>query len=112
MWFVCKRNDKRNETALYRIQEIRVHSLMQVCEHDRLVKSFNEDIKYFEDYKKRLCQFIINNCCYMVAYSSNKNIRKHDNRIHITHNEMTGLLKEIQNIEISIYNLKLNRNQI
>ena len=109
---MCKRNDKRNETALYRIQEIRVHSLMQVCEHNRLVKSFNEDIKYFEDYKKRLCQFIINNCCYMVAYSSNKNIRKHDNRIHITHNEMTGLLKEIQNIEISIYNLKLNRSII
>ena len=48
----------------------------------------------------------------MVAYSSNKNIRKHDNRIHITHNEMTGLLKEIQNIEISIYNLKLNRSII
>ncbi len=85
---------------------------MQICEHDSLVKSFDNDIKYFEDYKKRLCQFIINNCCYMVAYSSNKNVRKHDNRIHITHYEMTGLLKEIQSIEISIHNLKINRSII
>ena len=64
---------------------------MQVCEYDRLVKNFDEDIKYFEDYE---------------------NIRKLDNRIHITHNEMIGLLKEIQEVEITIYNLKLNRNQI
>jgi len=85
---------------------------MQVCEYDRLVKNFDDDIEYFEDYKKKLCQFIIINSCYYRAYSSNENIRKLDNRIHITHNEMIGLLKEIQEVEITIYNLKLNRNQI
>ena len=26
---------------------------MQVCEYDRLVKNFDDDIKYFEDYKKK-----------------------------------------------------------
>lgn len=71
-----------------------------------VVERHLEDIKYYNDYKHKLVQFIIVHACYEHSYSSSQNIRKVPKRIHITHGEMLGLLKEIQRLEILTYKLK------
>jgi hypothetical protein len=65
----------------------------------RLEQKRKEDIEYYDNYKKSLCQFIIINSCYV----SNG---KYYGRIHINHHEMFNILKEIQRLEILIYELK------
>jgi hypothetical protein len=63
-----------------------------------------KDIEYYENYKKSLCQFVIINSCYVAN-------GKYHGRIHLKHTEMLDILKEIQRLEILIYELK-NGKQI
>ena len=67
--------------------------------------TFVDDIYYYEDYKNKLCQFIINGtkCTRPYGKQNNKSFKK---KIHLTNREMLGLLKEIQEINILVYNLK------
>tara|TARA_R100000988_G_C3939108_1_gene135313 strand:+ start:89 stop:424 length:336 start_codon:yes stop_codon:yes gene_type:complete len=58
-----------------------------------------KDIEYYENYKKSLCQFVIINSCYVAN-------GKYHGRIHLKHTEMLDILKEIQRLEILIYELK------
>tara|TARA_R110002167_G_scaffold242466_1_gene448090 strand:+ start:52 stop:354 length:303 start_codon:yes stop_codon:yes gene_type:complete len=67
-------------------------------------KRLNKDIKYYNNYKTQLNQFIIYNCSY------NKTSKLHD-RIRLDTRELLGVLKEISRIEKIIYALnsfKLN----
>ena len=66
------------------------------------MKILEQDIKYYDNYKKKLCQFIIINSCYVAN-------GKYHGRIHITHPQMLNILKEIQRLEILIYELKNGR---
>lgn len=69
------------------------------------------DIEYYDDYKKRLIQYITVMCCYHKAYSSEVNQKNPvHKRHHITHREMLGLMKEILSLEILIYKLKKQDN--
>ena len=77
------------------------------------IKNLNNDIEYFDDYKKRLIQFIITNCCYSVPYSSKDNyIGKIKKRLHFTPQEMLDIIKEILMLELKINKLKSNKKQI
>jgi hypothetical protein len=61
-----------------------------------------ESIEYYTNYKNALCQFVIING----SYDSG---RKLHNRERINTQDMTRLLKEIQDIEILIYKLKYEK---
>lgn len=83
------------------------------CAVAKYVDKLDNSIMYYDDYKKKLCQFIITNCCYAVPYSSKENFTNQvKKRIHFTAYEMTGLLKELQETEILVNNLKAERSQI
>ena len=67
-------------------------------------RRLNKDIKYYNNYKTQLNQFIIYNCSY------NKPSKLQD-RIRLDTRELLGVLKEISRIEKIIYTLnsfKLN----
>jgi len=77
------------------------------------IENLNNDIEYFDDYKKRLIQFIITNSCYSVPYSSKDNyIGKTKKRLHLTPHEMLDIIKEILMLELKINKLKSNKKQI
>ena len=77
------------------------------------IENLNNDIEYFDDYKKRLIQFIITNSCYSVPYSSKDNyIGKTKKRLHLTPHEMLNIIKEILMLELKIDKLKSNKKQI
>mgnify|MGYP001261025718 CR=1 FL=1 len=79
----------------------------------KYVDKLEETIEYYNDYKKRLCQLIIVNCCYKIPYSSKRNLKSAvKKRIHFTTREMTALLKELQEIEVLVHDLKTERSQI
>jgi len=61
-----------------------------------------EDIEYFKDYKKKLIQFIICNCCYTNGHYK----KKRYGRKEISPHNMLGLLLEIINIDRFIKNLE------
>ena len=61
-------------------------------------KRLNKDIKYYNNYKTQLNQFIIYNCSY------NKPSKLHD-RIRLDTRELLGVLKEISRIQKIIYDL-------
>ena len=63
------------------------------------LKQKERDIEYYENYKKSLCQFIITNSCYVAN-------GKYHGRVHLKHADMLNLLKEIQRLEILIYEIK------
>lgn len=75
------------------------------------VKKIKKDIEYYQDYKSKVCQLIITNCCYSKPYSSKKNRNKVSQRIHFTAHEMTGLLTEIQDMGILVHELKKEYNK-
>tara|TARA_R110002050_G_scaffold367_1_gene2475 strand:+ start:822 stop:1124 length:303 start_codon:yes stop_codon:yes gene_type:complete len=71
---------------------------------DKSRRRLNKDIKYYNNYKTQLNQFIIYNCSY------NKPSKLQD-RIRLDTRELLGVLKEISRIEKIIYALnsfKLN----
>ena len=61
-------------------------------------RRLNKDIKYYNNYKTQLNQFIIYNCSY------NKPSKLQD-RIRLDTRELLGVLKEISRIEKIIYTL-------
>ena len=61
-------------------------------------KRLNKDIKYYNNYKTQLNQFIIYNCSYT------KRSKLHD-RIRLDTRELLGVLKEISRIQKVIYDL-------
>ena len=61
-----------------------------------------ENIEYYTNYKNALCQFIIRNG----TYNGGVKLKK---RERINTEQMTKLLKEIQDIEILIYKLKYEK---
>lgn len=62
----------------------------------------NEFIEYYTNYKNGLCQFIIRNG----TYNGGVKLKKRD---RINTEQMTKLLKEIQEIEVFIYKLKYEK---
>ena len=69
-----------------------------------VIKNIDKEIKYYNNYKTQLNQFIIYNCSY------NKPSKLQD-RIRLDTRELLGVLKEISRIEKIIYTLnsfKLN----
>lgn len=62
----------------------------------------SENIEYYTSYKNSLCQFIIRNG----TYNGGVKLKK---RERINTEQMTKLLKEIQDIEVLIYKLKYER---
>lgn len=62
----------------------------------------NEFIEYYTNYKNALCQFIIRNG----TYNGGVKLKK---RERINTEQMTKLLKEIQEIEVFIYKLKYEK---
>ena len=69
-----------------------------------VTKNIDKEIKYYNNYKTQLNQFIIYNCSY------NKPSKLQD-RIRLDTRELLGVLKEISRIEKIIYTLnsfKLN----
>lgn len=60
-----------------------------------LIKQLEADIEYYNDYKKRLCQFVIHNS----SYDSNSKLHR---RVRLKHHELLGILKEIQNVTVQV----------
>ena len=69
-----------------------------------LQKKIDEQIEYYDLYKKNLVQFIMHSC----AYHTNSNPH---GRVRLNTHEILGLQKEISRMEIFIYDLKLMKNQ-
>jgi len=67
------------------------------------MNKLEEEIEYYNSYKKNLIQFIIHSCSYAKQ-------AKTVGRIRLTANEILGLQKEISSLEIFIYDLKLLKN--
>ena len=65
---------------------------------DKSRRRLNKDIKYYNNYKTQLNQFIIYNCSY------NKPSKLQD-RIRLDTRELLGVLKEISRIQKIIYDL-------
>ena len=63
-----------------------------------VIKNIDKEIKYYNNYKTQLNQFIIYNCSY------NKPSKLQD-RIRLDTRELLGVLKEISRIEKIIYTL-------
>tara|TARA_R110000751_G_scaffold30833_2_gene78571 strand:+ start:760 stop:1023 length:264 start_codon:yes stop_codon:yes gene_type:complete len=68
-----------------------------------LTQDLEDDIEYYENYKRQLCQFIIWNCSY------NGSLIYHQ-RVRLNEDELLGMLKEINSMEKLIYELKLIQN--
>ena len=66
-------------------------------------EEIDNDIEYFNSYKKSLIQFLIHS----VAYPGNKKVW---GRVRLNPNEILGIQKEISRLEILIYDLKLLKN--
>ena len=66
-------------------------------------RQLEEEIEYYNSYKKNLIQFIIHSCSYAKQTKTVK-------RIRLTANEILGLQKEICRVELFIYDLKLIKN--
>ena len=69
-----------------------------------VIKNIDKEIKYYNNYKTQLNQFIIYNCSYTKP-------SKLQDRIRLDTRELLGVLKEISRIEKIIYTLnsfKLN----
>ena len=60
-----------------------------------LIKQLEADIEYYNDYKKRLCQFAIHNS----SYDSNSKLHR---RVRLKHHELLGILKEIQTVTVQV----------
>ncbi len=60
-----------------------------------LIKQLEADIEYYNDYKKRLCQFVIHNS----SYDSNSKLHR---RVRLKHHELLGILKEIQTVTVQV----------
>lgn len=67
------------------------------------MNKLEEEIKYYNSYKKNLIQFIIHSCSYAKQ-------TKTVGRIRLTSNQILGLQKEICRVELFIYDLKLIKN--
>ena len=63
-----------------------------------VIKNIDKEIKYYNNYKTQLNQFIIYNCSY------NKPSKLQD-RIRLDTRELLGVLKEISRIQKIIYDL-------
>jgi hypothetical protein len=68
-----------------------------------LKKIINDEIEYYNDYKKNLIQFVI----HCSSYGKNTKLHK---RIRLDSHEMLSIQKEISRMEIFIYDLKLMIN--
>lgn len=67
------------------------------------MSELDENIEYYNNYKKNLIQFVIHSCSYA---SQNKTV----GRARLTANEILDIIKEISSLEIFIYDLKLLKN--
>ena len=67
------------------------------------MKKLEEEIEYYNSYKKKLVQFIIHSC----SYAKQTNTMR---RVRLTANEILDIIKEISAIEILIYDLELLKN--
>ena len=65
---------------------------------DKSRRRLNKDIKYYNNYKTQLNQFIIYNCSYTKP-------SKLQDRIRLDTRELLGVLKEISRIQKIIYDL-------
>ena len=65
-----------------------------------LIKQLEADIEYYNDYKKRLCQFVIHNS----SYDSNSKLHR---RVRLQHHQLLGILKEMQKITERVLLLKM-----
>ena len=68
------------------------------------MNKLEEEIEYYNSYKKNLIQFIIHSCSYAKE-------TKTVGRVRLTANEVLGLQKEICRLELLVYDLKLIKNQ-
>ena len=69
-----------------------------------LQKKIDEQIEYYDSYKKNLVQLIMHSCAYHTS-------TKLHGRVRLNTHEILGLQKEISRMEIFIYDLKLMKNQ-
>jgi len=67
------------------------------------MKELEEEIEYYNSYKKRLIQFIIHSCSYAKEFNTM-------GRVRLTANEVLDIIKEISVVEILIYDLELLKN--
>jgi len=67
------------------------------------VVDLRNNIKYYENYKTQLNQFLIRNC-------SHETNSKLFDRTRLNKHELLGILKEISRLEKFIYDLKLIKN--
>ena len=66
-------------------------------------EEIDNNIEYFNSYKKNLIQFLIHS----MAYPGNKKVW---GRVRLNPNEILGIQKEISRVDLFIYDLKLIKN--